>query len=272
MAEHAAGPAAGQTLFAWPGAGHGLRPIPPADHRVDVADSWLVDDALVRGLPYHIERFIDSCRSRHGVTTEVTTEFLDAACMALPRTGRWFPRVEFEAGAGFRLRLRTAPEPSAGVALRRAEGPDRRRDPTVKGPDLAMLVGLRQRAALLGADEILLESGSGIVLEGALSAVLWWRGDVLCTPPPTLPVLPSVTRRLLLQIASEIGAEVRFEACRPEDLDGAEVWTASALHGIRAVTSWSGTALTAAPPRRAAAWQARLIGKAIPVEGVKLRR
>ena len=267
MAERPAGPPADERLFTWSAAGHQLQPIPPADRRVDVADSWLVDDALVRGLPYHIERFIDSCRSRHGVTAEVTTEFLDAACMALPRAGRWFPRVEFEAGAGFRLRLRTAPGPRAGVALRRAEGPDRRRDPTVKGPDLAMLVGMRQRAALLGADEILLVSGSGVVLKGALSAVLWWRGDVLCAPPPTLPVLPSVTRRLLLQIASEIGAEVRFRTCGQEDLDGAEVWTASALHGIRAVTSWPGTALTAAPPRRAAAWQALLIGKAIPVEG-----
>jgi branched-subunit amino acid aminotransferase/4-amino-4-deoxychorismate lyase len=200
LAERSAGPAAGETLFAWPAAGHELRPMPPADHRVDVADSWLVDDALVRGLPYHIERFIDSCRSRHGVTAEVTTEFLDAACMALPRAGRWFPRVEFEAGAGFRLRLRAAPESSAGVVLRRADRPDSRTDPTVKGPDLAMLIRIRQAAATHGADEALLVSGSGMVLEGALSAVLWWRGDDLCAPPPSLPVLPSVTRRLLLQI------------------------------------------------------------------------
>src|ERR1039458_248493 len=58
-----------------------------------------------------------------------------------------------------------------------------------------MLIGIRQGAAAQGADEALLVSGSGTVLEGALSAVLWWRGDVLCAPPQSLPVLPSVTRR-----------------------------------------------------------------------------
>ncbi len=253
-------------LFAWPASGSPLLPMPPASRHLDVADSWLVNDGLVRGLPYHAERFVESCQRRHGVAPAVTTEFLVAACGALPHTGRWFPRVEFEAGAGFRLRLRAAPEPSAAVVLCPADGPDSRRDPTVKGPDLAMLVSLRHRAAPLGADEVLLVSNSGIVLEGALSAVLWWRGNILCAPPLSLPVLPSVTRRLLLQVASETGTEVRFEACRMEDLDGVEVWTASALHGIRPVTSWSAVGLTAAPASRAAEWQALLIGKAAPVE------
>jgi branched-subunit amino acid aminotransferase/4-amino-4-deoxychorismate lyase len=266
LAEKSARPAAGESLFGWSEPEHQLTPRPPAGHGVDVADSWLVDDALVRGLDFHAERFIDSCHSRHGVAAGQAAEFLAAACRAVPRTGRWFPRVEFEAGAGLRLRLRPAPEPLAGVVLRRADGPDRRTDPTVKGPDLAMLIGIRQEAAAQGADEALLVSGSGTALEGALSAVLWWRGDVLCAPPPSLPVLPSVTRRLLFQIASEIETEVRFETCRTEDLDGLELWTASALHGIRPVTSWSGERLTAAPARRAPEWQARLIEKAIPVD------
>jgi branched-subunit amino acid aminotransferase/4-amino-4-deoxychorismate lyase len=254
-------------LSAWPAGGQRWRPIPVADHRVDVADSWLVADGMVRGLGYHAERFIESCHRRHGVAAAVTAEFLDAVRGALPLAGRWFPRVEFESGVGFRLRLRVAPEPLAGVVLRRAGQPDSRRDPTVKGPDLAMLVGLRQSAATLGAGEVLLVSGSGTVLEGALSAVLWWRSDVLCAPPLSLPVLPSVTRRLLLEIAAETGTEVRFETATTEELDGLEVWTASALHGVRPVTSWSGEPLTAASPRRAAAWQARLIAKATALPG-----
>jgi branched-subunit amino acid aminotransferase/4-amino-4-deoxychorismate lyase len=277
---------AGESLLSWSVPEHRLVPGPAAgpatpghdspDHSspghsfpgqtTDVADSWLVDDGLVRGLHHHAARFTESCRGQHGVATVATTEFLDAACAALPRTGRWFPRVEFEAGVGFRLRLRPAPPPSAGVVLGRADGPDRRTNPAVKGPDLPMLIGIRQRAARQGAGEALLVSGSGTVLEGALSAVLWWRGDVLCAPPPSLPVLPSVTRRLLLEIAGEIGNEVRFEECQTEDLDGAEVWTASALHGIRPVTSWSGEGLTAAPPRRAGGWQARLMDRAVPVD------
>jgi branched-subunit amino acid aminotransferase/4-amino-4-deoxychorismate lyase len=267
LAESSGARRGGEVLFAWPAAGHPLQAIPVAKHSVDVADSWLVDQGMVRGLPYHAERFIESCRRRHGVAALVTAEFLDAVAAALPLTGRWFPRVEFEAGEGFRLRLRVAPPPSAAVVLRHADKPDSRRDPTVKGPDLAMLVGMRQEAAALGADEVLLVGMSGTVLEGALSAILWWRGDVLCAPPLSLPVLPSVTRRLLLEIAADISAEVRFEACAARDLDGLELWTASALHGIRPVTSWSGGGLTAAPARRAVAWQARLIAKAIRIPG-----
>ena len=90
------------------------------------------------------------------------------------------------------------------------DGPDRRTDPAVKGPDLAMLTGLRLSAAARGADEVVLLSGAGTVLEGALSALLWWRGDVLCMPPLDLPVLPSVTRRLLTEIAVAAGTEVRL--------------------------------------------------------------
>lgn len=265
LADQPAGPQAGEALFAWSPAGRRLLPVPAGSHVVDVADSWLVDEGLVRGLPYHAERFTESCRRRHDVAAAQATEFLCAAGREVPRTGRWFPRVEFEAGAGFRLRLRAAPEPVRGVVLRCAGEPDTRRDPTVKGPDLPMLIGMRRAAAPLGAGEVLLLSGSGTVLEGALSAVLWWRGDALCAPPLSLPVLPSVTRRLLLQIAAEIGIEVRLETCRAEDLDGVELWTASALHGIRPVTSWSGASLTAAPARRAVAWQPLLTAKAVPV-------
>jgi hypothetical protein len=39
------------------------------------------------------------------------------------------------------------------------------------------------------------------------------------------------------------------------------------LHDIRLVTSWPRRALTAAPARRAAEWQTRLIAKAIRIPG-----
>jgi branched-subunit amino acid aminotransferase/4-amino-4-deoxychorismate lyase len=254
-----------ERLLAWSDGERQLLPTPLASHSTDVADSWLVADGMARGLRYHAERFIASCQLRHGIEAAATARFLDAAWLALPRAGRWFPRVEFTTGAGFRLRLRPAPQPGAGVVLRRADGPDRRQAPLVKGPDLVMLAGLRQSVAALGADEVLLMSEAGTVLEGALSAVLWWRGDVLCAPPLSLPILPSVTRRLLLDIASQVGTDVRLETCRPEDLDGLELWTASALHGIRPVTAWSGESMTAAPARRAAAWQSLLTAQATPV-------
>jgi branched-subunit amino acid aminotransferase/4-amino-4-deoxychorismate lyase len=259
-------PPGDETLAGWSDGEHRLVPAPAGMHRLDVADSFLVADGLVRGLPWHAERFAESCRRRHGVATVATMRFVLAACAALPRAGRWFPRLEFTAGSGFRLRLRPAPPQASGVVLTRADGPDRRSDPAVKGPDLSMLTGLRQSAAARGADEVLLVSDAGTVLEGALSAVLWWRGDVLCMPPLDLPVLPSVTRRLLAKAAVAAGIEVRLEVCRPDDLDGLEVWSVGALHGIRPVTGWLGAGLTVGPARLASAWQARLAAQSTPID------
>lgn len=270
MADSADAQPADEVLLAWSTADQRLRQATAASDHVDVADSWLVSDGMVRGLEYHLGRFTGSCR-RHDVDVLLVEEFLAAVCAALPVCGRWFPRVELEAGAGLRLRLRRAPDPGAGVVLSRAVEPDRRGDPVVKGPDLALLTGLRRGAAAQGADEVLLVSSQGTVLECALSAALWWRGDVLCAPPLSLPVLPSVTRRLLLEIAAATGTQVRFEACRVRDLDGTEIWTASALHGIRPVTAWPDHHVAVARPGRAAAWQALLADRARPVHPAAAR-
>ena len=113
MAEKSGPPAAGESLSGWSEARHQLTPLPPAGHGVDVADSWLVNDALVRGLPYHAERFIDSCHRRHAVATGQAAEFLAAACMAVPRTGAGFDG-RIQGRRGFRLRLRPAPNRGPG--------------------------------------------------------------------------------------------------------------------------------------------------------------
>lgn len=274
-AEPAAGPGPDTPApLAWSPYERRLVPVPEDHGRrvLDVADSWLVDEGRVRGLRLHAERFTDSCSARHGTDPRATAAFLEAACAALPRRGRWFPRVEFTAGSGFRLRLRTAPHPGGPVAVRVAERPDPRTAPTVKGPDLDLLTGLRNEAARTGADEVLLLSDAGAVLEGALTGILWWRGDVLCAPAAELPVLPSVTRRLLLRLAAEQGVEIRYETCRPEALDGLEVWTVNALHGIRPVVRWAGRAMTPAPPGRAPAWQDALARTARPLGPQSSRR
>ena len=270
MPEDPGSPPGGELLLAWSAADLRLRSAGGPGRRIDVADSWLVDSGMARGLQYHAERFTESCWRQHAVDPAVTSEFLAAAGKALPVTGQWFPRVEFEAGAGLRLLLRPAPAARSEVILRGRCEPDSRSMPAVKGPDLDMLTNLRRGAAAAGADEVLMVSRHGTVLEGALSAMLWWRGSVLCVPPPGPAVLPSITRRLLLEIASATGTEVRFETCRADDLDGTEIWTASALHGIRPVTAWTGGRLTVLPPRRAAAWQVLLTEKAVPVDTVRL--
>jgi branched-subunit amino acid aminotransferase/4-amino-4-deoxychorismate lyase len=144
---------------------------------------------------------------------------------------------------------------------------DPRRRPRVKGPDLAMLAALRESASRIGAGEVVLLTNAGLVIEGALSAVVWWRDDVLCVPDQSLATLDSVTRGLLTALALSRGLQVRPERATPESLDGLEVWSLSALHGIRPVTGWlhPESAPRLRPPRRAAAWQADLLALARPV-------
>ncbi|MEU7478304.1 aminotransferase class IV [Lentzea sp. NPDC042327] len=223
-----------------------------------VADSWLVSDGVTRALPLHHDRFVSSCEREAGLGAAAVRRFLDSAAGAVPRTGRWFPRVECGADHRLRLRLRPAPEPSAEVVLLPHPGPDPRRHPRTKGPDLVAMQALRVSAASAGADEVLLCTGTGTVLEGALSSVVWWRGDLLCVPDPSLPVLDSVTRRLVVDLAGRQGVAVRPERCDLASLDGLEVWSLGALHGIRAVTGWRGCGLTAGPAVRADEWRALL--------------
>jgi branched-subunit amino acid aminotransferase/4-amino-4-deoxychorismate lyase len=245
-------------VLVWNGAG-----LRPAEAGTDllVADSWLVDGGAVAGLGHHRDRFVTACRAL-GVSAEA---FFDAVPDHLPAEGRWFPRVELGAGPELRLRVRPAPPTSADVVLAPHPGSDPRVAPRTKGPDLMMLGDVRARAAELGAGEAVLCAADGTLLEGAYSAVVWWRGDALCVPADDLPVLDSVTRRRLLDEAARRGVEVRRERVTPGDLDGLETWSLSALHGIRAVTAWVGCAVTAGPVERAGTWRRHLAAELVPV-------
>jgi hypothetical protein len=235
----------------------GQRFVPdPGDRAVsvEVADSWLVEEGRGRGLDRHRERFTGSCPDPGRADI-----FFGEVLAAIPRTGRWFPRVEWHLGE-FRLWLRPAPPRSATVSLWVPDRPDPRVHPSVKGPDLAALSALRSEAADMGFGEAVLVSPEGWVREGALSALMWWREDLLCTSPEGPGLLPSVTRRLVLMLAQQQGQRVRLERVRPGELMDLECWSMSALHGIRAVTGRN-----RAPARRAQQWQEVLLSLAEPL-------
>lgn len=270
-----------ENVLVWDGAG-----LRPADAGTDllVADSWLVDDGAVAGFGHHRARFRTACLSA-GVPEGEVDAFLDAVPGHLPSRGRLFPRVEYGCGPDgpqLRLRVRPAPPITTEVVLAPHPGPDPRRAPRTKGPDLVMLGGVRARAAELGAGEAVLCTADGTLLEGAYSAVVWWRsemgGDVLCVPDPDLPVLDSVTRRRIVDAAGRRSVDVRHERVAPADLDGLETWSLSALHGIRAVTGWRGChvqgdirggirgrAVEAGPAERAATWRGYLAADLTPL-------
>ncbi len=237
----------------------------PGETAIVAADSWLVQGGSVLALDLHRSRFLAAVAQ-----TEDAEAFWSAAVAAIPLNGDWFPRVELqlrEEGLHFVFHVRQAPELRRSLVLATHGGPDPRRSPTIKGPDTDALLAARTAVQLLGADEAVILSPDGYVVEGAYSALLWWRGDALCSPSPELARVDSVTARSVITLATALGLDVLYESVTPADLDGLEVWALSALHGIRIVTGWIDGPAPAELPGRLGLWRARLdrLRRAIPV-------
>lgn len=241
----------------------------PHEGRLLAADSWRVVDGHVRALDRHRERFLEAV-SRHRTDGE---RFFDAVLAALPRTGDHFPRVELRArddGTTLALRLRPTPARTETVVLATAPY-DPRTEPLVKGPDLDALQRLRTAVQPLGAGEAVILSPEGAVVEGAYSALLWWRADgVLAYPSDAHPRIPSVTEGLVLEAARAAGVAIEPVDARPADLAGCELWALSALHGLRVVTEWAaGPALAIEPGRaeRGRGWLEAALATPVPLTG-----
>jgi branched-subunit amino acid aminotransferase/4-amino-4-deoxychorismate lyase len=220
---------------------------------VEAADSWLVTEGRTLALDLHRARFLDAAPDG--------AEFWDAAVAAIPREGDWFPRVELQSRRGSRLfvfRLRSAPTLTRSVVVATHAGADPRTRPTVKGPDLESMLRIRTAVQPLGAEEAVILSPDGYVVEGAYSALVWWRGAILCSTSPDLARVDSVTERSLLGMAGALGVETYQESVTPAELDGCEVWALSALHGPRIITRWVDGPAMAALPGRLDLWRTRL--------------
>jgi branched-subunit amino acid aminotransferase/4-amino-4-deoxychorismate lyase len=227
------------------------------------ADSWLVLDGRVRAVERHWARFSATC-SEHGVEPEALATFRARVEDALPARGRWFPRVELREDGELAVLVRPAPPREPTVVAWIADVPDPRRAPRRKGPDLERLAALRERAAAHGAGEAVLADAGGRLLEGAFTSLLWWEGQTLCVVPDDAPILPGITRALLIELARERDTPVALHRPAPEELAGRETWLVSALHGIRAVTRWADGGPAAGDARRAATWQRMLDAVAVP--------
>ncbi|HET9382583.1 MAG TPA: aminotransferase class IV [Streptomyces sp.] len=275
----------GERLYALTRSGR-LRELTDPDDRAAVcgsallaADSWLVADGAVRALERHRHRFTTTCAEAADAPGELLDAFWTAVTDLLPRgPGAWFPRVELRPAepdapedtvhpGGHRLmyRLRTAPPLGTTARLWGWTVFDPRRTPRHKGPDLDTLAAVRRKAADAGADEALLVTADGVVLEAVNSSLLWWEGDALCHPAPDLPTLPGVTAALLTDRARSTGIEVRPCRRRLSALAGREVWVVNALHGLRPVAAWTDSSLRAGDAERAPSWGAWLHGLAAPL-------
>jgi branched-subunit amino acid aminotransferase/4-amino-4-deoxychorismate lyase len=238
-----------------------------------VADSWLVLDGSVRSLDRHIARFSRSCLDLGVVTPGELREFWRASVAALPRSGAWFPRAELVGDPPvLSLRLRPAPQRGEYVRVWVPDGPDRRHDPTRKGPDLHAMVQLRGEAEHRNAQEALLRTPDGTVVEAATSSILWWEDDVLCSPPEEIPALAGTTAGVVRDVAQALGIPTAHRARRVDELDQREVWLLNALHGIRLVTGWVGSTATPGGGARFPHWRERVERLRVPLDPVSARQ
>lgn len=102
----------------------------------------------------------------------------------------------------------------------------------------------REEARAADADEVLLVSPEGRVLEGAASNVFLVRDGEVLTPPLSLPVLPGVTRATVLELCAEIGVRHREAVVSPDDLARAdEVFLTNSVQEVLPIARLEGREL-----------------------------
>lgn len=218
-----------------------LKPVPHSEERLWVAASFLVDDGMARAPELHAARFIKSCRAFSRLTNRELARFWQLAMKQIPQKGPWFPRVEMSGTKKqplLQIRIRPAPPRQSEVRLVHGDTSDRRIHPRHKGPDIFRLEQQRKHVRELGADEGFLCTPSGYMLEGFFSSILWWEDGSLCQTPPSKRVLPSITARLIREVAAKRHVPFAWRFRRWQELNGREIWTVNALHGIRRVVNW----------------------------------
>ena len=221
--------------------GNRLVPVDEPETVLLVADSWLVGNGQTRALHLHRKRFLSSVLSLTTMQEPDIVPFWDTAMTHIPSTGLWFPRIELAGSIHhpvFQFRLRKAPSIHHTIRLHEGYLADFRKTPRHKGPDLARCVAMRRDILSSGAEEALITTTQGFILEGLTTTILWWENGTLCHVPPSCRILPGITCRLILRIAARNGIPTACRMRKPHELNHREVWAVNALHGIRQVISW----------------------------------
>ncbi|KDE60428.1 branched-chain amino acid aminotransferase [Halostagnicola sp. A56] len=106
------------------------------------------------------------------------------------------------------------------------------------------LNGILARQELESGDEALLRDGGGYAAEGATSNVFFVEDGALYTPTTDGPVLPGITRRVVLECARDADIPVEEGRYRPERLRNADsVFLTNTTWELRPVASIDGVAL-----------------------------
>lgn len=102
-----------------------------------------------------------------------------------------------------------------------------------------------------GADEALLLTHDGMMVEAASASLLWVKGRTLATPPLALGGLPGITREALIETAPVVGWTAKEVSAGTDALAGADaVLLASSGVGVAVAASLDGRALSVGPAAR----------------------
>ena len=203
------------------------------------ADSFVLDEGDIVGFPRHKERFFAAVVDAGVDDTDAFDDYVERCVVWFPREGRWFPRLDLVTNGTqrwFRYHHRLAPAQQVSAKLAVAEA-DTRRVPWRKGPDLERMAELRASVSH-HADEALIRSPDGVIVEGAYSAIVVIDSDAgqFCLTPSKYPRIDSITEQIVTECVRDDHFEVIKRAHTLNELEGKEVWVLSALHGIRVAT------------------------------------
>ncbi len=127
-------------------------------------------------------------------------------------------------------------EEGVSVVTRTAYRPSDAAKGAKVGNYLESIVLLRDARAQ-GAHEAIVVDSEGRVLEGTTSNVFVVKGKELVTPPTTLPLLPGITRRIVLDAAPDVGLVAVERDLRVADVHGAdEVFLTSTIREVLPVS------------------------------------
>ena len=106
----------------------------------------------------------------------------------------------------------------------------------------------RAEADARGADEALLLSTDGEVVEGSSSNLFWIADGVVNTPPVAAGILAGVTRLVVLELCRKIGADVRELGIKPAELGRADgVFLSLSSRGVVEAGWLDGAAVSRSP-------------------------
>jgi branched-chain amino acid aminotransferase group I len=107
----------------------------------------------------------------------------------------------------------------------------------------------REEARRRGADESLLLNSQGFVAEGSASNVFVVRNGALLTPSVQSGALPGITRQVVLELAAEVGLEVKEIEVELEALfEATEAFLTSSLKEVMPLTRLDGRAVGSGRP------------------------